>query len=103
MVWSEPIFLDPDLEKHFRRIKWKIMHNIAQREVFLLILPLKENRSLQLISSMVLLQKNYPMKDFCVVGLAASKAAGFRLIEQITSEMYEKMKKIDYYQFFNIS
>ena len=26
MEWSEQIYLDPKLEKHWRRIKWKIMH-----------------------------------------------------------------------------
>ena len=48
MEWSEQIYLDPKLEKHWKRIKWKIMHNVAQKEVYLLLLPLDGQGKLQM-------------------------------------------------------
>ena len=103
MEWSEQIYLDPKLEKHWRRIKWKIMHQVAQREVYLLLLPLSGDGKLQMMSSLIFLQKNYPLTEYCIVGLASSKKAGFSIIAQITSEIYETYGKIDYNQFFQLS
>lgn len=103
MEWSEQIYLDPKLEKHWKRIKWKIMHNIAQKEVYLLLLPLDGDGKLQMMSSLIFLQKRYPVTDYCIVGLASSKQNGFNIITQITSEVYEEYGKIDYNQFFQLA
>ena len=103
MEWSEQIYLDPKLEKHWKRIKWKIMHNVAQKEVYLLLLPLDGQGKLQMMSSLIFLQKNYPVRYYCIVGLASSKASGYEIITQITSEIYETYGKIDYNQFFQLA
>lgn len=103
MLWSETLYLGADAKKHYRRIKWKIMHNIAQIDIFLLILPLKYEQHLQLVHSIQLLQEEWPKDDICIVGIASSKQEGMDLIEQITSEMYEKTGVIDYYGFFHLT
>lgn len=99
MTWSEKFYLDPALKKKYRRIRWKIEHGKAQRTVFLLYV---ERGHLELIPSPVLLQDGYP-RDFCAVGLAGTKAAGFRLIENITSEMYDELGAVDYNRFFGLT
>lgn len=102
MLWSEKLYLGADAKKHYRRIKWKIMHNIAQVDIFLLLLPLKYEQHLQLVPSLSLLQKEWPKEDVCVVGIASGRQEGMELIEQITSEMYEETGVIDYYGFFHL-
>lgn len=56
----------------------------------------------EIIYSAVLLQKYYPADSFCIIGLANTKREALRLIEQITSEMYQKLNGIDYYSFFEL-
>ena len=102
MLWSEKLYLGAGAEQHYRRIKWKIMHNIAQVDIFLLVMPLKYEQHLQLVSSAELLQKEWPKDDICVVGIAKGKQEGMDMIEQITSEMYEETGVIDYYGFFHL-
>ena len=102
MIWSEKVYLGADAKKHYKRIKWKVMHNVTQIDIFLLILPLKYGQHLQLVHSIELRQKEWPKEDICVVGIASSKLEGLELIEQITSEMYQKIGVIDYYKFFGI-
>ena len=102
MLWSDRIFLGYGIRKNYRRIKWKIMHNIAQREVFLLTLSMEHDGNPEIIPSSLLLQKYYPKESVCVIGLAGSKKESFQLLEQITSQMYDKIRKIDYYHFFEL-
>ena len=102
MIWSSRIYLGTGLKKKYRRIKWKIMHNIAQQGIFILRLPLGYSGNPEIISSSILRQKYYPGGPFCVIGLANTKREAFRLIEQITSEMYQKLNEIDYYCFFEL-
>lgn len=102
MFWSEKLYLGAGAEKHYRRIKWKIMHNVAQHDIFLLILPLKYEQHLQLVHSAELLQKEWPTDTICIVGIASGKQEGLDMIEQITSEMYEETGVIDYYGFFHL-
>lgn len=102
MLWSERLYLGAGAEKHYRRIKWKIMHNIAQIDIFLLIMPLKYEQHLQLVHSTEILQKEWPRDHICVVGIARGKQEGLDMIEQITSEMYEEIGVIDYYRFFQL-
>ena len=102
MLWSEKLYLGADAQRHYRRIKWKIMHNIPQMDIFLLILPLKYELHLQLVHSVELLQKEWPKEDICIVGIASGKSEGMDIIEQITSEMYEETGVIDYYGFFHL-
>ncbi len=102
MFWSERLYLGAGVQRHYRRIKWKLTHDVAQIDIFLLILPLKYEQHLQLVHSIELRQKYWPTDDICVVGLASGKQEGLELIEQITSEMYEKTGVIDYYGFFQV-
>lgn len=102
MLWSEKLYLGAGAEKKYRRIKWKILHNIAQTDIFLLILPLKYEQHLQLVHSAELLQNEWPKDDICIVGVASGKQEGIDMIEQITSEMYEETGVIDYYRFFHL-
>lgn len=102
MIWSEKVYLGADAKKHYKRIKWKVMHNVPQIDIFLIVLPLKYGQHLQLVHSIELRQKEWPKEDICVVGIASSKLEGLELIEQITSEMYQKIGVIDYYKFFGI-
>ena len=102
MLWSDRIFLGRGVRRNYRRIKWKIMHNIAQQGVFLLVLPTDRAGNPEIIPSPFLLQKNYPKEELCVIGLAESRPASFALLEQITAQMYEKTKTIDYYSFFEL-
>ncbi len=102
MTWSDRIYLSSSVRRNYRRIKWKIMHNIAQPGIFLLWLPAKTSGNPEIIPSAVLLQTDYPREDHCVIGLAGTRGEAFGLIEQITSDMYKNIKKIDYYSFFDI-
>ena len=101
MTWSDHIYLSSSVRKNYRRIKWKIMHNIAQPGVFLLWLPIKASNNPEIIPSAVLLQADYPKEGYCVIGLAGTRSEALRLMEQITSDMYKKIKKIDYCSFFD--
>ena len=98
MVWSERLYLEPELEGRFRRIRWKLMHKKPQKEVYLLVIS---GERMELISSLVLLQKQYP-DDFTAVGLASSRSGGLELIRQITADMYEEQGNLNYPVFFYI-
>ena len=102
MIWNSRIYLGIGLKKKYRRIKWKIMHNIAQQGIYILRLPMDYAGNPEIIYSAVLLQKYYPADSFCIIGLANTKREALRLIEQITSEMYQKLNGIDYYSFFEL-
>lgn len=102
MLWNDKLYLGQSVERRYRRIKWKIMHNIPQADVFLLLMPLKYETHLQLVPAVSFLQIEWP-KEVCVVGIASRKQEGMDLIEQITQEMYDEIGKIDYYVFFGLN
>ena len=96
MVWSERLYLEPELEQNFKRIRWKLMHKKPQKEIYLLAIS---GGRLEMISSLVLLQKTYP-DDFTVVGLASSRSGALELIRRITADIYEEQGNFDYPVFF---
>lgn len=102
MIWCEKMYYGVGMRHRSRRIKWKIMHNIAQRQVFLLTLPADRAGYPEIIPSLVLLQKNCPEHSAYVIGLADGKQESFELLRQITSDMYDRMRNIDYYGFFGL-
>ena len=98
MFFSAHFYADQELSGRVNRIQNGLIQKKPQKEVYVLFV---KNGHLQAISSLVLLQKSYP-DDFTAVGLACNKRSALRLIETITSEMYEELKQIDYNQFFEI-
>lgn len=102
MLWSEKLYLGAGVKSQYKRIKWKIMHNIAQIDIYLLLMPLKYEQHLQLVHSTELLQKEWPKDHLCVVGIARGKDEGLELIQQITSQMWKEAGVFDYYQFFQL-
>ena len=103
MLWNDRMYLGAGVEERYRRIKWKVMHNKPQIDIFLLVLPLKYEQHLQLIHSSELLQKKWPKDHLCVVGIAQSKFEGLDLIEQITADMLKETGVVDYYGFFQLN
>lgn len=89
MIWYDHIFLGKGCRRNAARLKEKISGCQMHAGVYLIVLAEGGHALLEIIPSVVLLQKYYPADNLRVVGMAATRREAFSLVETILGEVYQ--------------
>lgn len=88
MIWYEDLYVGESIVHKTKKIKWKILHNAGQLNVYVITLASNKENLLDIIPSQELLQKGYPQKDLYVVGLAKGYDEAIEVAASIVDEVY---------------
>lgn len=90
MVWYKYLYADDSIIHKKEKIKWKILHNAGQINMYVITLSQNDANLLEIISTIELMQKAYPKKEMFVVGIARGYDNASELACRIVMEVYEK-------------
>lgn len=100
MKWYKEIYLGNIPKKKIRKIRFRLKHNMLLTSLYIITLSLSETEQLDIIPAKELLQKAYPKKELCIVGIAKDQADSFRLIQRIVEDVYKKDETVNIRKFF---
>jgi len=95
MIWDEHMWIGKRCRGRSKMLQYRISNGLAHPGVFLLVLPQSEHAVLEIIPSLLLLQKNYPDENLRVVGMAATRGEAFSLAEQIIAGAFKDCGNAD--------
>lgn len=88
MKWYKNLYIGESIAHKKNRVKWKIIHNAGQLDVYVVTLASNHDNLLDLIPAWELMQKHYPKKHIFIVGLAGNYEEATELAAQIVCEAY---------------
>lgn len=88
MIWYEDLYIGESIVHKTKKIKWKILHNAGQINIYVIALASNPKNLLDIIPSQELLQKSYPKKGLYVVGLAKGYGEALEVAASIVDEVY---------------
>lgn len=88
MIWYDDLYVGESIVHKTKKIKWKICHNAGQWNIYVIALASNRENLLDIIPSRELLQKGYPKKELCVVGLAGGYEEALEVAASIVEEVY---------------
>lgn len=95
MRYYKNLYMQEELRKKQHKIIKKLETKKFQINIFLIALSVSTKNHLEIVNSMLLLQKDYPQEDYLVVGLAKSHEDALELVENLTQEVYDNTKGAD--------
>jgi hypothetical protein len=100
MKWYKEIYLGNVPKKKIKKIKFRLKHNVLLPSIYIITLSLSETEQLDIIPAKELLQKAYPKKELCIVGIAKNQEDSFCLIQRIVEDVFQKDKTVNIRKFF---
>lgn len=88
MIWNQNLYVGDSIVHKISRIKWKILHNAGQIDIYVITLASNQNNLLDIIPSRELLQKGYPKQNLYIVGLAKGYEEAVEVAASIVDEVY---------------
>lgn len=88
MKWYKDLYIGESIAHKKNRIKWKIIHNAGQLDIYVIALASNRENLLDLIPAWELMQKHYPKEHVFIVGLAGSYEEAAELAAKIVCEAY---------------
>lgn len=95
MRWHEDLYAGESVRPKLKRVKWKIAHNAGQLRVYVITLASNGSNLLDIVPAWELMQKYYPKKSLCVIGLAGNYEEALELAGHIISDMYRQTGGFD--------
>lgn len=95
MRYYKNMYVQEELRKKQRKIVKNLEAKKFQINMYLIALSVNNGNHLEIINSMFLLQKDYPLEDYLVVGLAKSHEEAMEIVEKITQEVYDSTNGAD--------
>lgn len=95
MHYSKHLYLSTGLKQKQGKIICKLEQGKFQLSIHLIVLSKNEKNQLEIINSVLLLQKEFPKEDYFVVGIGENYEGAIELVEKITKEVYDKTKGAD--------
>ncbi|MBQ8279685.1 MAG: hypothetical protein IJZ23_07585 [Roseburia sp.] len=89
MKWYENLYVGESIRHKAGKIKWKIMHNAGQIDIYVITLASNPQNLLDIIPAQELMQRGYPKKELYVVGLAHGMTEAHEIVKQIIDEVYQ--------------
>lgn len=90
MKWDKDLYVGESIAEKATKIKWKILHNVGQIQIYVITLSANSDNLLDIISSKELMQKYYPKKHLYVVGLSKGYDEALEVAKKIIENVYEK-------------
>lgn len=101
MIWYEDLYVGESIVHKTKKIKWKILHNAGQINIYVITLASNRENLLDIIPSQELLQKGYPKKELYVVGLAKGYEEAIEVAASIVDEVYRNTGEFQVEQYLN--
>lgn len=95
MKWYDDLYVGESIIHKTNKIKWKILHNAGQINIYVITLASNRENLLDIIPSHELLQKGYPKKELYVVGLAKGYEEAIEVAASIVDEVYRQTGAFD--------
>ena len=89
MKWYDDLYVGESIVHKTSKIKWKILHNAGQLNIYVITLASNPANLLDIISEKELLQKGYPKKNLYIVGLAKGYQEAVDTAVAIIDEVYQ--------------
>lgn len=89
MKWDENLYVGNSISHKKNRVKWKIIHNAGQLDIYVIALASNPSNLLDVIPAWELMQKSYPgKKEKYIIGLAGSYEEALEVVTTIINEVY---------------
>lgn len=90
MKWYRDLYVGESIVHKKNKIKWKILHNAGQLNVYVIALASSHNNLLDIIPSHELLQRGYPKKELYIIGLAGGYEEAVETAAAVVNEVYRQ-------------
>ena len=95
MRYYRHLYVGESLEKKKKKIISKLEKGKFQLDICILVLPDTEKNQLEIINPNLFLQKNYPQREYFVVGIAKGFEEALEILEEIVQNVYNETKGAD--------
>lgn len=95
MRYYRHLYVGERLKKKKKKIIAKLEKGKFQFEIRLLVLPETKNNQLEIINPNLFLQKNYPGREYFVVGIAKGFDEALEILEEIAKNVYNETRGAD--------
>ncbi len=95
MRYYKGLYMSDSLQKKKEKIFRRLEKGKLQMDVYLVTLPENERNQLEIFNSNLLLQPDFPKKDYFIVGIIKGYDEAVELVEEITKEVYNETKGAD--------
>lgn len=89
MKWYQDLYTGESIGEKAEKIKWNINHNAGQIQVYIISLASNSDNLLDIIPAWNVVQKHYPKKHLCIVGLAKGWEEAVDVARRIVLEVYD--------------
>ncbi len=90
MIWYKEFYAGEAIGARKEKVKWKILHNAGQLDIYVITLGSGEGNLLDIIPSWELMQKHYPKMDMLVVGIDKGYENALELAGRIVMDIYKE-------------
>ncbi len=96
MQYYRNLYVDEKLsERKKDRILSGLNDGVYRPAAYLIVLPNRPEDQLEIIETSQLRQKQYPEKDFFVVGIAKDQGDAIKMVAEIVEEVYNETGETD--------
>ncbi len=100
MIWYKDFYAGEGIAKKKEKIKWKILHNAGQIDIYVISLSSNPENLLDIIPSWELMQTYYPKEDLLVVGVEKGYENAMELAGMIVMDVLQKTGSLDIRDYF---
>lgn len=100
MIWYKEYYAGESIGPKKEKVKWKIIHNAGQLDVYVIALSSNPQNLLDIISSIELMQKAYPRQDMMVVGIDKGYDNAVNLAGRIIMDVFQKTGNLNIREYF---
>lgn len=100
MIWYQEFYAGESIEPKKEKVKWKILHNAGQLDIYVIALSSNPANLLDIISAKELMQKSYPKQDMLVIGVDKGYDNAVELAGKIILEVFQKTGNLDVRDYF---
>ncbi len=90
MIWYREFYAGESIARKKRKIKWKVLHQVGQIDIYVITLSSNPENLLDIIPSWELMQKYYPKSELFVVGIDKGYENALELAGNIVMDVYHK-------------
>lgn len=100
MIWYKEFYAGESIGTKKEKVKWKILHNAGQLDIYVIALSSNPHNLLDIISSIELMQKAYPRQDLMVVGIDKGYDNAVDLASRIIMDVFQKTGNLNVREYF---
>lgn len=100
MIWYKDFYAGESIASEKKKVKWKIMHNAGQLDIYVIALGSAEENLLDIIPAWELMQKHYPKLDMLVVGVDKGYDNAIELAGKIVMDIYKETGTFNVKEYF---